>query len=191
MKIDKNQKLHLIAEKADCSALRRIEYKSGRLTATDGKILASVMVTDYNKDRPATIPTEAFRDANKNANKKLVSLSIGHDGIITVKRKNGEYKDYHNKDTEGMFPDWEAVIPEQFNEAKGAFRVTLDAELLLRLSKAIGAEENIVTLTVYPDQVKKDVTGTPSANGPVKVDAKLNLDPTTTALIMSHRPQED
>lgn len=109
---------------------------SAKAIATDGRMLAMVPVEmgDGDSDK-VNVRKEAFRAARK-AFKRLpaVHLKLNGKAIITEPGSESAF-DY----VEGQYPNVSQVLPKA---AEQSVSVTLDANLLVKLWKALGGEDD-------------------------------------------------
>jgi DNA polymerase III sliding clamp (beta) subunit (PCNA family) len=107
---------------------------SAKAIATDGRMLAMVPVEMAEGDSDGVnVRNEAFKVARK-AFKRLPSAHLKLDGKAMVDELGSERAFSY---VDGTFPDVEAVMPHPTDES---IEVTFDANLLIKLWKALGGE---------------------------------------------------
>ena len=122
-----------------------VDADKSRLVATDGHILA-VHKVDLNGDKSAIVPVEAFKAARSGGRKEASPIELNPEPE-TDDPVHADYMVYNHrkKDVEyftpidGIFPNVDRVIPEK---PTGPPDIILDAELLVRLQRALTANEN-------------------------------------------------
>lgn len=124
------------------TTLQNVKLEGDRLIATDGHILASVAVQRYEEDTNGLIPAHAFQQARK-LTKKKENKRDAHAVTITA---NGNVKvmdsctkiELARPDFD--FPSTDRVLADNAAERAAEITICLDAALLIRLAKALGAE---------------------------------------------------
>ena len=108
----------------------KLDVAGKRLMATDGRILAIVPAEVSEQDHDGLIPVDALKEARKmdKASKGITEIAVNGKFTVNAGNRHAEFK----LET-GNFPNADAVIPK----FDGPPTITLDAELLLRLAKAI------------------------------------------------------
>lgn len=158
MKIAKIHKLESAVSKDDTRpAIMQPFVQGGRAIATDGKILASVPIeTEEGEDvEERKIPLEALKAARKASGKlwpdMLLTFTETHCQIL-----GGASFPLHH--TELRAPRVAEIISAKLEKEEATFSVTLDVDLLKRLSEALGAE----ALTLHFKDSNSIVTVIPS-----------------------------
>lgn len=137
MKIDKNFKI----EKA-CSVdklrvvLHHVHIEDGKAVATDGRMMAVVPCEHEKNESGINIHKETLVKVQKGCGKYMIpdiKVSKGANVTEFTAPDNTIYKD-----TNVDFPNWKCVLPDSSRPVK---RIGLDAELLLRLSEALGNDK--------------------------------------------------
>lgn len=137
----KSCKLHLVAAKEDGRyAMASIHHTPGKLSATDGRRLAVINVTEDEDDTDgALIPAHLVKLAVTKAPNDVATViangdakALTKDGIVTTDLVVGE------------FPDFSAVIPD-VPETRRTI-VAFNAKSLWELAQALGSEDGVVAI---------------------------------------------
>lgn len=122
-----------------------LDCESSQLISTDGYILAVIPATIDEGDTTGMIPGEVFTKA-----RRAKAHTIKANGAIRVESASEVIEVVR---PEGTFPNWKAIIREQ---PKGKPTITLNAELLLSLAKAIKATDKsnppVVSIWISDEQ---------------------------------------
>lgn len=158
MKIAKIHKLESAVSKDETRpAIIQPFIQNGRCIATDGKMLASVPIeTEEGEEvEGKKIPLDAIKAARKASGKLWAdmpfSFSDTHCSIL-----GGASFPLHHVDV--VLPKVAEIVSAKLEKEEAAFCVTLDVDLLQRLSEALGTEK--VTLCFKDD--KSVITALPS-----------------------------
>lgn len=150
MKVAKIHKLESAVSKDDTrSAITQPFIQGGRVIATDGKILASVPIeTEEGEDvEGKKIPIDALKAGRKASGKLwpdvLLTFTETACGIL-----GGASFPLHH--TEVVAPRVAEIVSAKLEKEEATFSVTLDIDLLKRLSEALGTEK--VTLNFKDHQ---------------------------------------
>lgn len=159
MKIAKIHKLESACSKDDTRpAINQPFVQNGRCIATDGKMLASVPIeTEEGEDvEGKKIPLDAIKAARKASGKlwpdMLLNFTDTHCSIL-----GGASFPLHHLDV--VAPRVAEIVSSKLEREESAFCVTLDVDLLKRLSEALGTEK--ITLCFKDD--KSVITALPSS----------------------------
>jgi len=167
MRIDPRFKLDLAVSREDRPAIQHVyvhrRATDGRPTAvaTDGHILALVPVeptmnaetgAETSEVPPVTepgllIPPDALKHAQKKANHGQLSLAVGEQNgkpQRAVSTPDGRGWAIPTGEDAPTYPDYPNVLPDEGRPS--GYRVTLDAQLLFNLARALGASDHHVTL---------------------------------------------
>ena len=158
MKIAKIHKLEAAVSKDDTRAsIMQPFIQSGRAIATDGKILASIPIeTEEGEEvEGKKIPLDAIKAARKASGKLWADMpftfSETHCSIL-----GGASFPLHHVDVKA--PKVAEIVLAKLEKEEAAFSVTLDIDILKRLSEALGTEK--ITLN-FKDE-KSIITVLPS-----------------------------
>ena len=153
MRVDSKYKVELAA--CDPKDLRtnlehaHFDAEKGRLSATNGRVLAVVPATNEN-DHSGPVTTAALQSARKAAGKSG-SATIGLIGHQVTAGASFERP-------QGIqFPAIDQVIPKHGSD-DNVVRIGLDANLLLDLAKAIGATRNKQSHVQLTIKIEKGTT---------------------------------
>lgn len=115
-----------------------------RLVATNGRIMAIVPVETEDGDSEGFIKPEAFSTGRKGTSGRMDTYGLSANREIRVQTVKGTSIFPRTAHGEGEinFPRWRRIAEKSVNDKKQKYySVTLDAELLYRLSQAIGSDE--------------------------------------------------
>ena len=158
----KQCRLHLVAANENGRyAMASIRHTPGKLSATDGRRLAIVNVTEDEDDTDgALIPAHLVKLAvTKAPTDEAIILANGDakaltkDGVVTTDL------------VEGDFPSFETVIPN-VPETRRTL-VAFNAKNLYELAQALGAESNVVVLEL--DLERMDTMDKGSYESPIQI----------------------
>ena len=158
MKLAKIHKLESVVSKDDTRpAIMQPFIQGGRAIATDGKMLASVPIeTEEGEEvEGMRIPVDALKAARK------ATLKLFPDSTLTLTEKSASvlsgasFPVLHHEVT---LPKVAEIVSAKLEKEEAAFCVTLDIDLLKRLSEALGTEK--ITLCFKDD--KSVITVLPS-----------------------------
>jgi hypothetical protein len=158
MKLAKIHKLESACSKDDTrAAIMQPFIQNGRCIATDGKMLASVPIEaeEGEEVEGKKIPLDAIKAARKASGKLWLDMpftfSETHCSIL-----GGASFPLHHVDV--VSPRVAEIVSSKLEKEEAAFCVTLDVDLLKRLSEALGTEK--ITLCFKDD--KSVITVLPS-----------------------------
>jgi hypothetical protein len=158
MKINKSHKLESAVSKDDtrCSIMQPF-IQGGRAIATDGRILASVPIeTEEGEEvNGMRIPLDAIKAARKSTLKIIPDLSL------TLTEKSASVlsgASFPVPHFDATLPKVADIVSAKIEKSEATFSVTLDVDLLKKLSEALGTEK--VTL-IFKDE-KSIITVLPS-----------------------------
>lgn len=160
MKIAKIHKLEAVCSKDETRpGITQPFVQNGRCIATDGRMLASVPVeTEEGEDvEGKKIPLDAIKAARKASGKLWPDMPFtfteSHCSIL-----GGASFPLHHVDVQA--PKVAEIVSARMEKEEATFSVTLDVDLLKRLSEALGSEK--VTLNFKSD--KDIITVLPSGD---------------------------
>lgn len=160
MKLAKIHKLESAVSKDDTRpAIMQPFIQGGRAIATDGKILASVPIeTEEGEDvEERKIPLDALKAGRKASGKLwadvLLSFTETHCSILGG-------TSYPLQHVDVVAPRVAEIVSAKLEKEEAAFSVTIDIDLLKRLSEALGAEK----LTLNFKDAQSIITALPSGS---------------------------
>jgi DNA polymerase III sliding clamp (beta) subunit (PCNA family) len=116
----------------------KLDVENKRMLATDGHILAIVPTEVADTDHSGLIAVDSFkqiRAMQKRAKSVPVTIAVNGKAVATGRGETAEYEL-----VSGTFPNADAVIPKG-EKYEGAPTIGLNVDLLMRLAKALGADE--------------------------------------------------
>jgi DNA polymerase III sliding clamp (beta) subunit (PCNA family) len=116
----------------------KLDVENKRMLATDGHILAIVPTEVADTDHSGLIAVDSFkqiRAMQKRAKTIPVNIAVNGKAVATGKGETAEYEL-----VSGQFPNADAAIPKGATY-EGAPTIGLNVDLLMRLAKALGADE--------------------------------------------------
>ena len=158
MKLAKIHKLESAVSKDDTRpAIMQPFIQGGRAIATDGRMLASVPIeTEEGEEvEGMRIPVDALKAARK------ATLKLFPDSTLTLTEKSASVlsgASFPVLHPEVVLPKVAEIVSAKLEKEEAAFCVTLDIDLLKRLSEALGTEK--ITLCFKDD--KSVITVLPS-----------------------------
>lgn len=158
MKLAKTYKLESSVSKDDTrAAIMQPFIQNGRAIATDGRMLASVPIeTEEGEEvNGMRIPLDALKAARKATLKIIPDLSLTLAEKSASVLSGASFPVLHFDVT---LPKVAEIVSAKIEKEEAAFSVTLDVDLLKRLSEALGTEK--VTLC-FKDE-KSIITVLPS-----------------------------
>lgn len=166
MKLAKIHKLESAVSKDDTRpAIMQPFVQGGRAIATDGKILASVPIeTEEGEDvEERKIPLDALKAGRKASGKLWADIPLTFTETACSILGGASFPLQH---ADIRTPRIDEIISARLEKEEAAFSVTLDIDLLKRLSEALGTEK----LTLNFKDEKSIITALPS--GPENRDNK-------------------
>ena len=134
MKVERNQKIHLVCSKDETrEVLQNIHFDGKHLTATNGHILVSIEAVNLPDDKPGLIPAEAYKTALKLSTKKVDSYITINDEKITVANSENKVLTFIQKIPIKEYPNFPAVFPDHWKTDKPILTISLNAELLYKI----------------------------------------------------------
>ncbi|MFG0315846.1 MAG: hypothetical protein ACF8XB_01135 [Planctomycetota bacterium JB042] len=126
------------AKKAHPKNLHLIEFDGSRLSATNGRILASVPVLEaHDEDEPGLIPVEAYRDVE--TGEDILHRLPDGDGVRVS--RDGYVARYATVEQRTLFGESLAArVPARTGED---VKVIIDPRALLELAKALGSPKAV------------------------------------------------
>lgn len=117
-----------------------------RAIATDGRILAVVPVELQHEDRGERIAIKALKESRKAGGSKVEHAFISLETSHSIAAGGAQYPV-----TQHTPPHMANILPGE-NRAPAIARIRLDASLLLRLAKALGANHDRVLLEISDEK---------------------------------------
>jgi len=153
MILKKTKELNLIIDrkKGNDSLHSILLTETNELIATDGHILAILHPELEEGDTPGRLPPEAIKEAKKQAGRHAENCVIDLTSNDKATLQNGAT---FSRDSSSYFPDWKRCIP---NTKEHTFRTGLNANLLLKLAKSIGANGGMVELSFNPEKPESPI----------------------------------
>lgn len=161
MRINHNCKIELAVSnditRSNIASGAFLDTTCSRLIATDGHMLAVVPVSIDANDEQGYITSDALKTARKVCKDATIRIDANGSQVILTQGIKGEYAPNspiiaatlprpagHDK-----FPLVDQIIPNYSDKPDEPphFRISLNANLLATLAKAIGSEKGIVRLT--------------------------------------------
>jgi DNA polymerase III sliding clamp (beta) subunit (PCNA family) len=115
----------------------KLDVENKRMLATDGHILAIVPTEVADTDHSGLIAVDSFKQIRAMQKRATIPVNIAVNGKA-VATGRGETAEYEL--VSGTFPNADAVIPKG-EKYEGAPTIELNVDLLMRLAKALGADE--------------------------------------------------
>lgn len=140
MKIHKDCKVELATTKDKSrTAIREcwLEVKDGKgtIVSTDGRILAHIPVEVAEQDVSGYVSAEVLKAARKVAGRGDIA-EVALNGNATL--LNGATMPREGESKDNQFPNWRAVVPENYTEP--AITIGIDALRLWQLAQAMGTQ---------------------------------------------------
>jgi len=146
MKINKDKKIELLVGKDSTHYTLHNPYlKEGRLTATNGHALVSIKAEEVEDDTDGPVSVQGLKMARKACTKYTDDIEINLNGSEILPMAGNAT--LPREDDDG-FADVGRCLENIENRT---FKVGLDAGLLLKLAKALGASGDRVQLCFNPD----------------------------------------
>lgn len=105
------------------------------LVATDGRMMAVIPVALEEGDEAGFVTAESLKAARKLTTTKAETISLSANGSLKLANGVAFPRPAEGGDN-GTYPNWRAVLPDGKNRK---FSVALDAELLVKIQRAMGA----------------------------------------------------
>lgn len=144
MKFDKQMKIHKATGDPGRYAMEHAKLeidekdRTGRLIATNGRVLIVAPVEVDADDTAGLIPADALKQATAHVTKKAPIADVSANGTIRVQTKAGVVE--HERPPEQEFARWEQVVPK----GDVVHRIAVNPKLLLEACEALGAQESVV-----------------------------------------------
>jgi len=114
-----------------------------RLVATDGKILAAIVVDRDEKDVDGPVTVEALKAARKSG-RKMSMAALEANGVLKDTLGGASFP----RPDLGQFPNWVALVPKR---NRPEIEIAIDANLLAKLAAALGSD-GLVRLRIPVDK---------------------------------------